>query len=359
MRISLFIPHLTIGGAEKAFVFLANELATLGHETTLVLLDDRGPLVGELSDAVRVVSLDASGVRAALPALVEHLRADGPDRLLSTLTHANLVAVKAARRAGVRVFVREATTISGDRRPLFSKARVVQLLTGRYYRRADGVIAVSEGVADDLRRNFGVPADKITVIYNPAYPRDLDRRVAEPPGHPWLEDPSHPTIVSVGRLTLAKDYPTLLRAFARVAAGGEDRLLILGDGELRAELEGLVRELGLEGRVDLPGFVANPFAAMARAALFVLSSQREGMPNVLIQAMACGCPVVATDCRSGPREVLEDGRHGPLVPVGDDEALARAIRERMAAPRDEAGLRARAARFSAERIGREYLAAMD
>jgi glycosyltransferase involved in cell wall biosynthesis len=154
---------------------------------------------------------------------------------------------------------------------------------------------------------------------------------------------------------MQKDFPTLLKAFARVRAVREARLVILGEGKKRIELETLAQELGVAAEVDLPGWVDNPFAWMARAAVFVLSSAYEGLPGVLIQALACGCPVVSTDCPSGPAEILAGGTYGPLVPVGDDQALANAIFAVLSAPPDRDRLRARAAMFSMDRAVDQYL----
>ena len=184
---------------------------------------------------------------------------------------------------------------------------------------------------------------------------ELEDLAAETPAHPWLRDPKVPVCLAAGRLCPQKDYPTLIRAFATLAETRPLRLLILGDGPDRADLESLIRQLGLADRVALPGFAENPFSAMARAGVFVLSSAWEGLPGVLIQAMACGTPVVATDCPSGPREVLVDGRYGPLVPVGDPEALAQAIGETLDRPLGAELLKARASDFELAAVTRRYL----
>jgi len=186
-------------------------------------------------------------------------------------------------------------------------------------------VAVSRGVADDLARLTGLPREKIQVIYNPVVTPELFVKAEEPLGHPWFAAGEPPVILGVGRLHEAKDFQTLIRAFALVRKKRVARLVILGEGEERPKLEALVRELGLEEEVALPGFVDNPFKYMKRAGVFVLSSQWEGFGNVLVEAMACGTPVVSTACPSGPEEILENGRWGRLVSVGDVDALAEAI----------------------------------
>jgi len=187
---------------------------------------------------------------------------------------------------------------------------------------------------------------------------DLDALASEPIEHPWLVPGPPPVVLAAGRLTAQKDFPTLLRAFARLVPERDLRLMILGEGPDRAALEAEIEALGLGDRVALLGFQANPFSYMARARLFVLSSAWEGLPGVLIQAMACGTPVVSTDCPSGPREVLEGGRLGPLVPVGDAEALARAIMQTLDAPLPAEILKARAAQYGLAPVSRRYLAAL-
>jgi len=187
-------------------------------------------------------------------------------------------------------------------------------------------------VRGDLAQLMNVSRERITVIYNPSVVQaEVQAKAQAPLDHPWFKPDQPPVILAVGRLQVQKDYPTLIRAFALVRQTRPVRLLILGEGKERPLLEALVKELGLEQDVSLPGFVLNPYAYMARAALFVLSSRWEGLPTVLIEALCCGAPVVSTDCPSGPREILRDGQYGPLVPVGGVNALARAIETTLAA----------------------------
>jgi glycosyltransferase involved in cell wall biosynthesis len=199
------------------------------------------------------------------------------------------------------------------------------MLEHYFYPWADAIVAVSKGVADDLARVARLPRDRIKVIYNPVVTEALFRKAEEPLEHPWFLSGCPPVILGVGRLTAAKDFPTLIRAFARVRESQLARLLILGEGEKRDSLEKLVRELRLERDVSMPGFMDNPYAYMRKSSIFVLSSCWEGLPNVLIEAMACGCQVISTNCPSGPEEILRGGHYGKLVPVGDAEALAKAI----------------------------------
>jgi glycosyltransferase involved in cell wall biosynthesis len=198
-------------------------------------------------------------------------------------------------------------------------------LIRRFYPWADGVVSVAQGTADDLVRTAGLRPAHIEVVHNPIVTPELRAMADEPLDHPWFRPGQPPVVLAVGRFTPQKDFGTLIRASSRVLLAGGARLLILGDGPERAHLEALVSTLRLEGSVDLPGWVANPYPYMVRAGAFVLSSRWEGLPSVLIEALFCGAPVVATDCLSGPSEILEGGRYGLLVPVGDEDALAEGI----------------------------------
>ena len=196
--------------------------------------------------------------------------------------------------------------------------------------------------------------ERIRTVYNPVVSADLDRKARESPPHPWFDDRPCPVILAIGRMKKVKDFSTLLRAFARLLVQRPARLIVLGEGRLRPSLQSLAWELGIAERVDFPGFQENPYAFLAKADLFVLSSRHEALPTVLIEAMACGCPVVSTDCPSGPREILEDGRLGPLVPVGDTEALAKAMARVLDEPPSRDLLRERASFFSVERAVERY-----
>lgn len=357
-RVGLYLPNLHGGGAERVMVTVAGGLARRGVPVDLVLARAEGPYLAEVPPDVRIVDLGASGVLASLPRLASYLRGERPSAMLATLPHANVALWWARRlaRVPVRVYMREATARSIPKRSSRGlRQRVMPHLVRRYYRRADGVVAVSEGVARDLETNFGVPGAKIATIYNPVVGRELEARAAEPLEHPWFAPGQPPVVLGVGRLIPEKGFLTLLRAFALLRRQREARLVLLGEGSYRAELEREVEDLQLGDSVSMPGFVPNPFPFMAAASLYVLSSEREGLPGSLIQAMACGCPVVATDCPTGPAEVLEGGRYGPLVPVGEAPALARAMADTLARPPDRELLRGRGRQFDAERSIDAYL----
>ena len=227
--------------------------------------------------------------------------------------------------------------------------RRIKLRYRRLLDRSAHVVAISNGVRKDILEFTRISADKISTIYNPVITPELDKLKREIPDHPWLGDGGPPCVLSVGRLQDQKDYMTLLRAFHILEKNRNLRLIILGEGNRRRQLEERIRSLNLEDKVSLPGWTANPFAFMSRAALFVLSSKFEGLGNVLIEALACGCPCVSTDCPSGPSEILENGRVGPLVPVGNHTALADAMQQVIDTPPNKRMLLERASFFSFEK----------
>ena len=300
-----------------------------------------------------------------LPALARYLRTNRPDALLAAMPAASLMAVWARRLARVptRIVVSQRNTLSSTLGGSEKwRKRFLPPLIRRVYGEADAIIAVSDGVAEDLAQCAGISRECVRTVYNPVVTPELVRKAKEPLQHPWFEKGAPPVVLGVGALIPQKDFPTLIRAFARVRARRPCRLMILGQAKSpedtaarHAELRALAHELSVADDLELPGFVENPFKYMINASLFVLSSRFEGLPGVLIQALACGCPAVSTDCPHGPAEILDGGRYGKLVAVGDDAALADAMAATLDAPPPAATLRARAALFSLESAVDRYL----
>jgi glycosyltransferase involved in cell wall biosynthesis len=328
-RLSIFVPSMRGGGAERSMLRLAKGIAERGCMVDLVLARAKGPYLNEMPKSVRIIDLKASRVLSSLPALVRYLRREQPQALLSTLDYANIVALWARRLTGIpkRLIVNDQNTISfpAKHSRQFSQ-RITPRLVRLFYPWADEIIGNSQGVADDLSEVTGISRELIKVVYNPVVTLELREKSHAPLDHSWFRNGHAPVFLAVGRLTKQKDFPTLIRAFAQVRAIRPAHLLILGEGPDRQELEELVKLHGLEGDVNMPGFVENPYAYMSRASMFVLSSRWEGLPTVLIEALYCGIPIIATDCPSGPREILNNGQYGQLVPVGDVKALVKAIK---------------------------------
>ena len=335
-RIAIFIPTLAGGGAEQVILRLARGFVSRGHPVDLVVVKADGEFHARVPDCVRLVELGSRRVLQSVPALVRYLHRERPAVLLSTLNRANIVAVLASLVApkATRIVIRQAAHLSKDLNENSSVATALEGFLVRWcYPLADEVVAVSHGVADDLAGCLKIPHSRIKVIPNPIVTPELSRLAKAPLEHPWFEACGVPVILGAGRLVQQKRFDVLIHAFARVHEKRQSRLMILGEGEKRPDLEALVGTLGLADVVSMPGFVENALPYMVRADLFVLSSAFEGLPGALIEAVACGTPVVATDCDSGPREILQGGRFGRLVPVGDVSALAEAICTALGEPR--------------------------
>jgi glycosyltransferase involved in cell wall biosynthesis len=354
--LAIFLTYLRGGGVERVIINLARGFVEQGLSVDLVLVREEGDFLSLVPPEVRVVNLEGKRLISSLPALVRYLKENKPVAMLSAMQDINLVALWSRRLAGVstRVVVSVHNTVSRESQNSTQlKRRIAPYLARKFYPWADAIVTVSQGSADDLV-NLGLSSKRIQVIYNPVVTPELFEKAKEPIDHPWFEPGSPPVILGVGRLEKQKDFPTLIRAFAQVHKQRPVRLMILGEGKDRRDLEALVKEVGLEDDVALPGFVANPFAYMASSAVFVLSSLYEGLPTVLIEAIAVGTRVVSTDCPSGPTEILENGRYGKLVAVGDIKGMAEAIVSTLEEPPDSESLQRKAAEFSLEKAVAKY-----
>jgi glycosyltransferase involved in cell wall biosynthesis len=352
----MVIPTLGGGGAERVTVNLANELAVRGYSIDVVLAKAIGDFINDLHADVRVVNLKVERLREVFLPLSHYLRQTKPAAILACMWPLSVIALCARRFAHVnaRVVVAEHTTWSRD--PALRSPASRWLARTTMYRTfpwANGVVAVSQGAADDLARFSGLARKRVSVIYNPVVgaPRPPTTMRLNPLD--WWSG-AHRRVLAVGTLNLRKDYVTLLTAFAHLCQHADVRLLILGEGECRCALEAQSRLLGLEGILFMPGFVRNPSPYFQRADLLVLSSTCEALPTVIIEALAAGTPVVSTDCPSGPREILSDGRFGSLIPVGDATALAAAMAGSLTATHDKAALTERAQDFSIEKAADQY-----
>ncbi|MFB2879957.1 glycosyltransferase [Floridanema aerugineum] len=357
--LSFFLPNLDGGGAERAMLHLATGTAKRGIKTDLILAQAEGEYLEKIPPEVRLINLNSRSpvIFWKTLNLRRYLQLEQPTFLLSALDI--LSAATWAKRLSVtptKIIMCVQTNLSQQFRNdsgIMSKIR--PYLVKQWYPLADGIIAASQGVAEDVSQISGVPVNNIDVIYNPVVMPELFEKAKEPIDHPWFASGEPPVILGVGRLVPQKDFPTLIKAFAIVKQQISAKLMILGEGEKRLQLEALVRELGLENDVDMPGFKDNPYTYMAKAKLFVLSSAWEGFGNVVAEAMAVGTPVVSTDCPSGPAEILENGKYGKLVSVGDVNALANAILETLENPTNSQLLQERALDFTVDNVVDQYL----
>ncbi len=330
-RIAFFLPSVRGGGAQRVIVNLVQGIVQRGEPVDVVLAMADGVFMDQLPPQVRVVDLGARRLIGGFLPLIRYLRRERPRALVSSMSHANMLALWAARLAGrgtpVMVTVHNTMSVSSG-----SDGWLEHWLLRTFYPWATWIVAVSRGAADDLARTTGLPRPRIEVVYNPVITPAILAAAEREPDHPWFAPGEPPVILGVGRLTKQKDFFTLVRAFGELRRRRVARLIILGDGEDRPGLEALIAELGLSDDVALPGFRDSAPAYMSRSALFALSSAWEGLPTVLIEALAVGTPVVSTDCPSGPREILQEGRLGALVPVGDATALAGAMARALECP---------------------------
>ncbi len=386
-KIAIFMRSMQgSGGAERAMLNLAQGLVEQGQRVDMVMARRTGHFLDEIPPAVRVVDLKVRSARqsliclprlgpdawfwarmffapkphfvlGALRPLTRYLRQERPDVLISAMDYPNAVAVTASSLAGNGVPViatvhnhLSVEVANSKRRRIKAQVEVAR----RFYPRAHALVAVSHGVADDLAQVLGMGREAVQTIYNPVVSPDLLKKAAEPLDHPWFCDNGPPVILAVGGFKPQKDFSTLFKAFAIARRERPLRLLILGEGKLRRSLEEQAGELGVSDDLLMPGFVDNPYQYMARASLMVVSSIYEGMSMVIAEALACGCPVVSTDCPSGPAEILDHGRYGALVPVRDVNSLAQAMLRSFKSGCDKELLRARSREFSVERAAQQY-----
>ncbi|MGE4545126.1 MAG: glycosyltransferase [Pedobacter sp.] len=357
-KLAMFLPALRGGGAEKMMLHLAQGFIDRGLQIDLVLTKAVGPYLSQVPDGVRVVDLGVSRVLKSLPGLVRYLKKEQPEILFSTLNQTNLIALTARKLSGVemRLVVREANALwKSVRHYPCLKRYLTPYLIGRLYPFADSVIAISNGVAKDLLSLGTIPTQRLHVIYNPVVTQKMTDQYLETVSHEWFHDKNIPIILSVGRLAEQKDFPTLIRAFRILKSRCNARLMILGEGDKRHDLEKLIHSLGLEEDVQMPGFLINPLPYMANASVFVSSSAWEGFGNVIVEALAAGTQVVATLCPGGPSEILDGGRFGHLVPVGDPELMAQAIAKALDTPLPRQVLIDRGLEFSCEKAVEQYL----
>jgi glycosyltransferase involved in cell wall biosynthesis len=360
-HIAIFMSFSGEGGVERMVSNLAQGMLDAGYQVDFVLARAQGEHLTSIPEGVRLIKLGKRHTLEALPGLTAYLRKEQPTALLAAKDRAIKVAVMARFLARSDVFLagRIGTTVSAaleGRHPL--KKLVWSLGMRFFYRFTDIIVAVSDGVCRDVVKLASLPPRRVTVIRNPVVTPDIYRLAEEHVAHPWFEDPTTPIIMGMGRLTRQKDFTTLVKAFAIVREARKCRLLILGEGADRKEIEALALELKISEDVYLPGFKSNPYSYLARCSLFVLSSRWEGSPNALTEALALGRPVVSTDCPSGPVEILKDGKYGKLVPIGDTESMANAIAQTLNTANDPELCRQAVREYTVESSTNSYLTAL-
>ena len=354
-KISIIIPNLGGGGIERLSIRLCRYFLAQGYTVDFVVLLAQGELLDEVPDEAELIDLKSSKIRFSLWSLVRYLKVRQPDAVLVAMWPLTIFAILAHKLScsQSRLVISDHNILSKSYHDQHWLQKFFLCKTIHFfYPLADVRIAVSKGVADDLAQVGKLNRSSFSVIYNPtAESQSLLQHINS---DTWLKF-SGKRIISVGSFKPQKDHTTLIRSFSLLITHQSATLVILGEGKLRPDMERLINELDLSDHVVLPGFMNDPYPWYLGADLFVLSSRWEGFGNVLVEALQCGIPVVSTDCRSGPREILENGRYGRLVPVGDKVALATAMKEALAKEPDRELLKARASEFSVKRIGQQYI----
>ncbi len=361
-RLAIFVSFTGKGGVERVVFNLLQGLSAHDLNVDLLVVVGKNAVLPETSwPNVRVIRLKARHTTSALPALAAYLRRERPDVLMAAKDRCVRIAVMARRlaRGETRIVGQMHMNLMSVLRHKTAWQRWLRCAGMRWsFPHLHLIIGVSEGVVEDTVEITGIPRGRMVALPNPIIGPELYEKSELPVDDPWLNDPSVPVVLGVGRLNAQKDFPTLIRAFHLVRQQQECRLIIIGEGSLLGELQQLINELGLQQCAALRGHTENPYAYMKKAAVFALSSVGEGSPTVLVEAMALGTPVVSTDCPSGPRETLENGKFGTLVPVGDHEKLAAAILETLRVPLPASVLQQAVEKFSIEQSTRSYLEAL-
>jgi glycosyltransferase involved in cell wall biosynthesis len=351
MNILLFIYSYRGGGAEKMMVTIGNELHRRGHEVKQVAVSTDGPHRSKVDSSIQVIEIGGTNLFEIQCKMWMLIQNSESDVLLSTMEIPNIVSIIASRfPTSIPTILRIASIYSSRERK--GKYRFIPALKRLVYPRAEQIISISDAVGRDISEQTGVSRERVDTIYNPAYKDEIPVMMTEPVSHEWVKKKR--VVIAVGNFKPAKDYPTLIRAINHLQQWKETHLIILGNGDRRKEMITLAEELGIRKRVSFPGFVDNPYAYIAKSDVFVLSSAWEGFGNVVVEAMGCGTPVVCTDCPGGPSEILDDGTYGPLVPVGDSQALADAIQRMFINPTCADKLKSRAEDFSIESVVDKY-----
>ena len=355
-RIAILLPNLRGGGAERLHIHLTKEFIARGYSVDFVLMQVHGELLGSRPVGSQVVDLNAPRVRHALLPFVRYLKKEKPDAIIVAMWPLTIIGVLAHRIAGCpgKLLLSDHNYLPSTPYGKGVSGLIMKITMQLFYPFADAIVAVSQGVKETVAHLSGMDLEKIDVIYNPIRLEHNPQSKVDASIEKWWRQ-AELKLIAIGSLKAQKDFDTLIRSFAKVRNVKDVKLLILGEGPERQALEKLVVELGLKDSIMLAGFKSDPYPYLEVADLFVLSSRYEGFGNVIVEALACGTPVIATDCKAGPSEILDGGKYGVLVPVGDPEALSKAIIDGTCNAPDQQILTNRAKMFSVERAAENYL----
>lgn len=327
IKILFILASMNGGGAERVVLNTIRHIDRSRFEPALALLRNKGDYLEMLPPDVSVYDLKTARSRYAILPIARVIRRNRPDVVVSAAAYINATIYMATKISGhdLHLVMWSHTFESKNMR---QASPLIRLLSRWFYAKAEIVIALTGEISKDLQENFNLPSNKIRVIPNPIDLKGVQSQSKESVEDPWFQEEvrrDFPLIIAVGSLVRAKGFPCLLHAFAKVRESLKVRLVILGRGKELQELKALSEDLNIAQEIAFLGFESNPYKYMAKADLFVLSSLWEGFPSVLLEAMACGIPIVSTACSSGPDEILTPGVNGLLVSPADCEALAEAI----------------------------------
>jgi len=360
--LAIFFSTSGHSGVDRLAKNLVPALARRGYTIDVLKVRRHGPNLTELPPGVRIIDMGTAHTYSSLMPVVRYLRRERPRSLYCDKDRINHTALLARALARVPTFlaVGTGTTLSIDcaQRGLFHRIKT-RFSTGKLYPFADNVIVTAEGVADDMAFYTGLDRNKIQVVPCPVVPARVFDNGFETPDHLWFHDGGPPIIMGLGELCARKDFVTLLRGFAKLREEKPCRLMIIGRGKDRDRLLAAAHALGVADLVALPGFVDSPYAWLAQARVFAFTSVLEGLGFALIEALACGIPSVATRCPSGPAEILQNGKYGPLVPVGDHLALAAALESALLRPLPRSFLQEAARPYEIENATTAYIQALN
>ena len=356
-RITLILPDLIAGGAQRIVLNLAKGFIENNYQVDLLLLTNKGNFFGKIPVKVKLlrlrnnldlsyfISLPLSGFK-----FIRYLHKNSPDILISSLTGTNLFILALRKLSGIKIplIVIEHSVLKNV------KCKIIKLMIKRIYPLADKIVCVSEGIQSDLL-SLGIEKNKLVTINNPIDIEYVLRQSILDCPHPWIQNKTTPVVLAVGRLVEAKGFDVLLQAFSQVLKNTSSRLIILGEGPLRERLVDLSKRLEISQHIDFVGYVDNPYSYIKQSDVFVLSSKWEGFVGVLLEAMALGTSVVATNCWASPSEILKNGQIGKLVPANDPSLLAEAIISTLLNPQNRVELMTRASEFKIENIVKKYV----
>jgi len=328
-KIAFFIPSLNFGGIEANTIRLATAFSKVGYDVDLIVGRAEGDYVDRVPSEINIVDFNRNKVYLTIPQLIRYMKISSPNVIISggeapniTLIIAKILTLGTKTKIIVSIRTHLSTELKNSKN---INKKIMKYLGKILYHFADKVVAVSKGVAEDASKIFGLKKESIEVIYNPIVDESINLNMNKPVPHPWLTDEKVPVLLGVGRLVPQKNFSLLIKAFSIVRESESVKLIIIGEGPLRKDLEQEIIDLGLRGSIDLVGYQSNPYIYMKWSDVFILSSDWEGFGNVIVEAMACGLKIVSTDCNSGPSEILDNGKYGALVDTNNPKFLADAI----------------------------------